>query len=347
MPIDWQPLSELITDHQRFVLTSHVRPDADAIGSEMGMQGLLESLGKTVTIVNPSATPNHLQFLDPQSVIQKIGADISPKQVRDTDVHLILDTSAWQQLADVRGVLEKTTAHKVVIDHHVSADDLGACEFKDQEASATGVLITELAQFMDLTPTSSVAEALFCAIATDTGWFRFSNTDSRTLQASAWLIDRGARPDVLFQQLYERSSLARLKLHGRVLDRVAVECDGRLAHTYVLRDDFKETGAHPSDTEDLVNECLTIDGTQCAIILVEQQSKQAKVSFRSRTDLDVAAIAEQFGGGGHKKASGAMLPGPLFAARDTVLQAVRDALSCETPAGDVPASTEHTRRPPT
>ena len=112
--------------------------------------------------------------------------------------------------------------------------------------------------------------------------------------------------------MYERSSLARLKLHGRVLDRVEVECDGRLAHTYVLRQDFVETGAHPSDTEDLVNECLTITGTECAIIIVEQQSKQAKVSFRSRTDLDVAAIAEQFGGGGHKKASGAMLPGPLL-----------------------------------
>src|SRR5690606_13495698 len=113
--------------------------------------------------------------------------------------------------------------------------------------------------------------------------------------------------------------------------------DGRLAHTYVLQDDFKETGAHPSDTEDLVNECLTIAGTQCAAIIVEQQSRQAKVSFRSRTDLDVAQVAEQFGGGGHKKASGAMLPGPLFAARNTVLEALRNALSCEAASQQAPA----------
>lgn len=335
--IDWQPLADILQAHERFVLSSHVRPDADAIGSEMGMKGLLELLGKHVTIVNPSATSNHLQFLDPEGVIQKLGADIKPKLAREADVHVVLDTSAWQQLGDVRGVLEKTAARKVVIDHHVSSDDLGAVEFKDTQASATGVLIAELAQFLELTPPADVAEAIFCAIATDTGWFRFSNTDSRTLQAAAWLIDRGARPDVLYQQLYERSSLSRLKLHGRVLDRVVVECDGRLAHTYVLQDDFKETGAHPSDTEDLVNECLTVEGTQCAAIVVEQQSKQAKVSFRSRTDLDVAEIAEQFGGGGHKKASGAMLPGPLFAARNTVLEALRDALSCEPASTEAPA----------
>lgn len=328
MTIDWQPLAELIRTHERFVLTSHVRPDADAIGSEMGMKGLLELLGKSVRIINPSATPGHLQFLDPEQSIEKIGAHNREQVTADVDVHLILDTSAWQQLNDLRPVLDKTSARKVVIDHHVSSDDLGAIEFKDVEAAATGVLITELAQFLQLTPLPETAESLFCAIATDTGWFRFPNTDSRTLRAAAWLIEQGARPHVLYQQLYERSSLARLKLHGRVLDRVCVECEGRLAHTYVLRSDFKETGAHPSDTEDLVNECLTIEGTECAIIVVEQQSKQAKVSFRSRTDLDVAAIAEQFGGGGHKKASGAMLPGPLFAARNTVLEALRGALSC-------------------
>lgn len=337
--IDWQPLAELLHAHERFVLTSHVRPDADAIGSEMGMKGVLELLGKSVTIVNPSATPDHLRFLDPEQTIQKLGADVKSKVARDTDVHLILDTSAWQQLADVRAVLEKTTAKKVVIDHHVSSDDLGAIEFKDVDASATGVLVMELAQYLGLTPSAVMAEQLFCAIATDTGWFRFSNTDSRTLRAAAWLIECGARPQVLYQQLYERSSLARLKLHGRALDRVEVECEGRLAHTYVLQQDFKETGAHPSDTEDLVNECLTIDGTECAVIVVEQLSRQAKVSFRSRTELDVAAIAEQFGGGGHKKASGAMLRGPILTARNTVLEALRNALSCETADCQPPATT--------
>ena len=334
--IDWQPLADIIRQHERFVLTSHVRPDADAIGSEMGMKGLLESLGKSVTIVNPSATPGHLSFLDPDGVINKIGDDIKPKQAIDTDIHVVLDTSAWVQLGDVMKVLERTEAKKIVVDHHVSSDDLGATEFKDTEAAATGVLVTDLMQFLEITPSPQTAESLYCAIATDTGWFRFPNCTSRTLRTAAWLVDRGARPHVLYSQLYERSSLARLKLHARVLERVIVECDGRLAHTYVLLKDFQETNSHPSDTEDLVNDCLTIDGTQCAFIIVEQQSGQMKTSFRSRTDLDVAAIAETWGGGGHQKASGAMLPGPLFAARNTVLTRLRDALDCEETSDEVP-----------
>lgn len=327
MLIDWQPLKSLIQSHERFVLSSHIRPDADAIGSEMGMKALLESLGKTVRIINPSATPDHLKFLDPEGCILKFGPDVKLEAATDTDVHMVLDTSAWQQLNDVRKVLEATNAKKVVIDHHVSSDDLGAEVFKDVTASATGVLITELAQFLEVTPTREMAEKLYSAIATDTGWFRFSNTDSRTLRAAASLIDVGVEPNLLYQQLYERSSLARLKLHGRVLDRVTVDVDGRLAYTYVMRKDFKETGTHPSDTEDLVNDCLTIEGTECAFIIVEQMSKQMKVSFRSRTELDVAAVAEQFGGGGHKKASGAMLPGPFDEALQRVLTALKTALN--------------------
>lgn len=145
------------------------------------------------------------------------------------------------------------------------------------------------------------------------------------------LIDCGVRPNLVYQQLYERSSLARLKLHGCVLNRVAVEFEGRLAHTFVLQNDFRQTGAHPSDTEDLVNDCLTIDGVACAFILVEQRSGQIKVSLRSRTGVDVASIAEQFGGGGHRQASGAMLPGPLATAQTRVLQAMHAAL--QEPAG--------------
>jgi phosphoesterase RecJ-like protein len=327
MTIDWQPLREIIESHDRFVLTSHVRPDADALGSELGLLGVLESLGKQVRVINPSATPQHLQFLDPTGRIQKLGGEVTVAAACDTDVHIVLDTGSWQQLNDLRRVLETTAARKVVIDHHVSADDLGALVFRDVTAAATGVLIVELAEFLNHPLHADVASRLYCAIATDTGWFRFPNTDSRALRMAARLVDRGVEPHRVYQQLYERSSLSRLKLHGRVLSRVQLDCQGRLAHTYVLQQDFKETGAHPSDTEDLVNDCLKIDGTECAVIVVEQASGQIKVSFRSRTDLSVAALAEQFGGGGHRQASGALLPGPLVTAQDRVLQVIRSALS--------------------
>ena len=319
--IDWPSLVRILRENQRFAISSHERPDADAIGSEIGLAGILEQLGKQVLIVNPSATPNHLKFLDPTGRVGKFGENVKLETALQVDVHLIVDTSAWQQLTDVRGLLEKTKARKVVIDHHVSSDDLGATEFKDTTASATGVLIAELAAHLDVTPTPDQASALFAAIATDTGWFRFSNTDERTLQKATLLLSLGASPTRIYRELYERSSLSRLKLHSCALSRVSVECEGRLAHTYVTQADFDATGAHPSDTEDLVNDCLTIDGAEMAFMLVEQKSGQIKASLRSRTGVDVAKIAEIFGGGGHRQAAGAMLPGPLLNAQERLRHA--------------------------
>lgn len=324
--IDWAALGDILQSHSRFVLSSHVRPDADAIGSELGLAAILDALGKSVRIVNPSATSKHLQFLDPHNRVQKIGTDVSVEAACEADVHLIVDTSARGQLDDVCKVLDRTAARKVVIDHHIFSDDLQATEFRDVSAAATGVLITELGERMGVEFSAEAAFQLYAAIATDTGWFRFPNTDSRTLQTAARLVDRGAKPHLLYRELYERSSLSRLKLQSRVLERVQVENEGKLAHTWVLLQDFKETGSHPSDTEDLVNEGLTIEGVECAFILVEQHGGQVKASFRSRSGLDVATIAREFGGGGHKQASGAMIPGSVTAVRERVLTAMLTAL---------------------
>lgn len=326
MVIHWEPLREILHSNRRFVLSSHVRPDADALGSELGLAAILESMGKEVRIVNPSAIPQTLQFLDPTGRIHKIGDTIKPEAVADTDVHIIVDTSSWAQLQDVGHVFRRTAARKVVIDHHASSEDLGALEFKDVQAEATGVLILEMADALDLTIPPAVAMPLFCAVATDTGWFRFASTRESTMRVAARLIELGARPDVIYRQLYEQYSLGRIRLAGIVLSRVTLDCDGRMAYTWVEAADFARSGARPVDTEDLVNECLKIAGTQCAFIAVEQLNKSVKISFRSRTGIDVAAVAEQFGGGGHKQAAGATLSGALDEATQRALAAMRSAL---------------------
>ncbi|MGH7202483.1 MAG: DHH family phosphoesterase, partial [Planctomycetaceae bacterium] len=315
MTINWEPLRAILADHERFVLSSHVRPDADAIGSELGVARFLESLGKSVRIVNPSATPPNLEFLDPERRVKKLGQDIGPDELADAQVHIVLDTSAWAQLLDVGAVLRESSAVKVVIDHHVSFDDLGAIEFKDPEAEATGALIVRMLDALGHRITPQIAVPLFCAVATDTGWFRFASATSETYRIAAELIDAGARPALIYQQLYEQYSHARVRLAGRVLGRVALECGGRLAHTWVEQADLAETGAKPVETEDMVNECLRIAGTECALIAIEQPNGRIKVSFRSRTGLDVARVAEQFGGGGHRQAAGAVLDGPLSTAK--------------------------------
>ncbi|MFN0199155.1 MAG: DHH family phosphoesterase [Planctomycetaceae bacterium] len=331
MAIDWTPLITLIRDKQKFVLTSHVRPDADAIGSEVGLAGLLIQLGKDVRIVNPSATPNHLFFMDPEHRVQCLGDGVTEEEVCQTDVHIVVDTSAWTQLGGMGKVLRTTPAKKVVIDHHLSSDDLGALELKDTKAEATGALIFQLSQALGLTITPAEAMVLFCAIATDTGWYRFSSTTGETMRTAGKLIDLGASPHLIYHELYEQITFARIQLTARVLKRVTLDCDGRLVYTSVNWSDFEETGALPSETEDLVNECLKICGTECAFIAVEQRNRQIKISFRSRGGLNVASIAEQFSGGGHRQAAGALLQGPLNTAVTTVLAAMKTALAQHQP----------------
>jgi phosphoesterase RecJ-like protein len=180
--------------------------------------------------------------------------------------------------------------------------------------------------FLGPTIDEKIATALYCAIATDTGWFRFPSTNSDTMRIVGELIDFGALPHLIYSQLYEQRTVARTRLGGRVMNRVEQDCDGKLAYIQVTQNDFKETHAVPADTEDLVNECLKIAGTCGAFIAVEQQNRSIKVSFRGRNDINVAKVAEQFGGGGHKLAAGAVLPGPLPDALAKILVAMKIAI---------------------
>lgn len=327
MTPNWSRFAEIIHAHQRFLLTSHIRPDCDALGSELGMAGVLEKLGKQVTIVNGHATPPNLAFLDPEKKLKHLGADISVAEaIACHDVLIILDTSAWAQLGPMREVIEGSTAIKLLVDHHVGEDELGAQLFKNTSAEATGRLVMEAADALHVELTPAMAAPLFAAIATDTGWFRFGSAGAGTYRLAAKLIEAGASPPTVYASLYERDTLGRVKLRGLILERVVTECDGRLAHTHVLKEDFVTTGALPSDTEDVINMTLAIEGTQFAVILVEQATGGFKISFRSRCQLDCNEIARRFGGGGHKAAAGAFVAGDYATASRQVLDVVRAAM---------------------
>ena len=326
MSVNWPRFVELIRAHHRFLLTSHVRPDCDALGSELGMAGVLQALGKDVLVVNAQKTPPNLQWIDPERRLKTLGADVQLADLEAIEVLLVLDTSAWAQLGDMAIVLRSTAAKKLVLDHHVSQDDLGAEAFKNTQAEATGRLVQEAAEQLGVKLTPNIAAPLFAAIATDTGWFRFALTTGDTYRYAGRLIDAGARPSEIYKQLYEQDTLARLQLIGRTLGRTQGELGGRLVHTAVFQDDFTSTGALASDTEDVVNMTLTVAGTEVAVFLVEQTDGKYKVSFRSRSAVDCSKLAEVFGGGGHKAAAGAMIDGPYDAAQQRVLDAGRQAM---------------------
>lgn len=326
MKVNWPRFVEVLRSPQRWLLTSHIRPDADALGSELGMAGVLEAIGKQVMIVNGQQTPPNLAFLDPDRRIRTVGVDIATAELADVEAILVLDTSAWIQLGPMADVLRGSQAKKYILDHHVSQDDLGAEAFKDTTAEATGRLVLDTARQLGVRLTPAIATPLFAAVATDTGWFRFASAGAGTYRAGSELIEGGAVPADVYRALYEHDSLARLRLVGCTLARAQTELGGRLVYTSIRREDFAATGALPSDTEDIINMTLQIEGTQVAVICVELAGGGVKVSFRSRGAVDCSKVAECFSGGGHKAAAGATIHDTLEAAQSKVLDAVRKAM---------------------
>jgi phosphoesterase RecJ-like protein len=326
MTIDWRPFAELVNASQSFVLTSHMRPDCDAIGSELALALALRSLGKEVRIVNADPVPPHIAFIDPHRDIRVLGRDVSAKELK-SDVLIVVDTSAWVQLGPMADVVRQTTARKAVIDHHVSEDDMSAAVFKDATADATGRLVLEAISALGIEVTPAIATPLFTAIATDTGWFRFSSVSEATFLAAARLVAAGTSPSAVFAALYEQNSLGRLRLQGRILTNIQSDLAGRLLYAVVTQADLRETGAEPTDTEDVINRLLTVAGVEVALLFLELGPGETKVSLRSHSACDVREIAEQFGGGGHRAAAGVRYPGPVPKAVADVVGAARTALT--------------------
>jgi phosphoesterase RecJ-like protein len=223
-------------------------------------------------------------------------------------------------------VIRDTKARVVILDHHVSDDELGVEAFRDTRSEATGCLVTTAARQLGVSLTPEMATPLFAAVATDTGWFRFGSVREETFRVGAELVAAGASPAAIFGALYEQETAGRVRLRGVVLSRIVVELDGRLAHTHILLDDYSRTGAFPSDTEDLVNEVLKIKGTEFAVIMVEQKTGGFKLSFRSRCAAACNEIAGHFGGGGHRAAAGAFINADYESVVNQVLPYVRAQL---------------------
>lgn len=325
MRLDWASLLDLLRTRERFVLTSHVRPDCDALGSELGLAGILEALGKDVRIVNAQATPPNLKWIDPEGRIESLQEKVRPADLTDRDLFVVLDTSAWAQLGAMGEVAKSMRDRVVVIDHHVSEDDLSDRWFKDTSAEATARIVYEIGLRLKVPFTERIATPLYAGLSTDTGGFRFPSVSGESFRVAARLVDAGASPPAIYRELFEQDTLARLHLVGRTIAGARTAHDGRVIFSQVRQADIKEVGALPADTEDLVNLTLTVKGTEVAAIMIEQPDGRIKVSFRSRGAVDCSALAGSFGGGGHKAAAGAILDGPFETAHERVVAAVDQA----------------------
>lgn len=332
--------AEIIAAWRRPLLLSHTKPDGDAIGSLVAMHRLLESPGVEPMIVLFDDVPRRYALLERLAPCRRLGKDVQWDGLTDVDGVILLDTCSYTQLEPVADWLRSTSVTKLVVDHHATGDDLADVFLTDVSAASTSLILFEWARSVGWSLDTGTAVALYVGLATDTGWFRHSNTDARALEAAADLTRRGARGYELFDALYQQESVARFRLRAEACRRLELRSGGRLAVITIPMGVFDETGAVRADTEDLVNEPLRLASVVVSIMLVEDAGGIIRVGFRSRApsdpqasafadipDIDVAAIAQSFGGGGHRRAAGARVTGTLEQVKERMIARVEPALT--------------------
>ena len=327
--IDWQRFAEVVRSASKIVLTIHHRPDGDCIGSALAMREILLQLGKEVRIIAPHKTPPTLAFLDRHHCVTPLEemTEEDTHYFQTADLIIVLDTSSWQQLGKMAAPFRKSTAKKIVLDHHIKGDDIEAELFIDFHAEATGALVVKASNVLGVPMTLDIAVPAFVAIATDTGWFRFSNITSDTFRTVGELIDVGVQPDAIYREIYEQESLGRIRLIGRTLSKTESYLDGQFLLTWILLEDFEAAGAQASDSEDIINMLLQTRDSKMAVLISELSDGTFKISFRSRCAVDCSVLAAQFGGGGHKKAAGASFACSFQETKQTLVAAVKTALA--------------------
>ncbi len=311
----------------RVALTTHVNADGDGAGSEVALWHMLQARGIRAAITNPTPFPDRFAFL----LAGAPGANkssVAVKYLERADAIIVLDIADVGRLGHLGRIVEGTSKPVFCIDHHVSNGQLPpGPRLVDASACATGELVYDLARVASWRITEPMARAMYVAILTDTGGFRFSNTSPRALQIAADLLRYNVHPEEIYTDVYASESEGKVRLIGEALETLVVEPETGLAWATVPPGSMERLGVDPSDLDGIVELPRSIREVRLAVLFRQLASGKVKASFRSVGDVDVAKLAEAFGGGGHRKAAGASLEGPLAHAQRLVLDAARKALA--------------------
>jgi len=319
-------LNELITNHQKFVLTTHINPDGDAIGSEIAMAEYLKHLGKEVYIINISSTPNNYQFLDSNEEIIVFDENRHQQLVASADLYIIVDISDWDRLRSIGKIIKNVPAPKICFDHHHINYKFVDLDIICEEVSSTGELIYEFLTKINHPIQGIIARALYTCILTDTGSFRFSNTTAKTHEIASKLLDVGVDAREIYNLVYEQNSRCKMALMGEALRNINYECGGRLAWFVLTQEMFESCNASHWDTEGFPEIPRTINGVEVSLMFTELDDDKVKVSLRSKGQIVINHIAEKFGGGGHYYAAGALVNSNLKETIPIVLSEIKNLL---------------------
>lgn len=303
--IDFEKLKYIILNNSSFLITTHVNPDADAIGSEVAFYYLLKKLDKEAYIINHSATPYNMEFFNHEKIIEQYQEEKHKDIFNKIDVIAALDFNRVDRTVRMEQAFRKSNKLKICIDHHQDPENFADYFFIDMESCATGQIIYDFIKSTKIIEIDlKIAEAIYAAIMTDTGSFRFERTTAQVHKIIASLLEIGVNPTDIYDKLYDQSKFSKIKLLGRALNSITLESDGKLGYMIITQKDFNEFNAIESDTENFVNYILSIENVIVGILFIELKNG-FKVSFRSKGKLPVNLIAKEFGGGGHLNASGA------------------------------------------
>jgi phosphoesterase RecJ-like protein len=300
-----------LAEYQRPLVISHQRPDGDSLGAMAAMAQALSRRGAAPVAALYEPLPRQYALLASQIKWYQWD-EVRDVVTSDCDAVVILDTCALSQLEPVAAFLAQAPP-TLVIDHHATRDSIGTragdLRVFDDTASATSLMVAEWIRGAGLELDEPLATALFIGIATDCGWFRFSNTDARTMRRATALVEAGADPSRIHSAIYQQDPPARLRLIAHMLDQLELKAEGKLAVMYLRPADFAATGADSSMTSELVNEATRLASTEATLLFTEEPDGTIRVNFRSKHELDVSALARRYGGGGHARAAGARLRG--------------------------------------
>ena len=314
---------------RRVALSTHMSADGDGCGSEAALARLLMQRGLDVRIVNPTPWPDLFRFL--------LGDDVKDETAKGSaalqgiDALIVLDISDVRRLGSLAESVRRLQVPKIVIDHHIASEDpAGEILFTDVSACATGELVYDFASSLGWELTPAIAQALYAAILTDTGSFRYSNTSPRCHAIAAELLATGVDPEDMYVRIYASAPAGRVRLLADVLATLGVDDKRGLAWLSMTNGSLEKFDVRQEDLDGIVEHARSIAGTRMALFFRDLGYGKVKVSFRSTGEVDVNAFARQFGGGGHAKASGALVAGALEEVRERVIAAAQTFLDART-----------------
>ena len=308
-----QKIKDLVNTGKKFLILTHKDPDGDAIGSSIAIALHLISQKKTVKIYNKHPVPLNLKFLKGHDLFQ---STLSEKDVFDTT--FLLDCSEFERVDDPSKFKIENLGKIIIIDHHVTAEAKGDVNVVDSKASSTAEIIFDIFELLNLKFDLDIAQALYTALLTDTGSFRYSNATPKAFLTASKLVESGAKPWEVAREYFENIPLEKIELSAMALSTLEVDLEKRFASLCLTREMLKNSKALPEHSDGLVNYPRSIRGIEVAMLIKEIDEDLYKVGLRSKDKISVADIALSFGGGGHKNAAGCTIKGDLQTVKEKI-----------------------------